>query len=215
MTKSCNKCLQTKPKSEFHKKKYKKDGTANTCKACACEISRNNYHKNKERAKEVQKNWRERNRENRIEYCRNWHKENRQRSLEVSRKWKKENPDLVRKYEREHKKNRLKNDHLFKLARNCRIRINSVLGKKSSAKEGSRMWELLGCTGDELAEHLSSQFTEGMTFDNYGEWHIDHMVPLASAVTREDIERLCHYTNLQPLWAIDNLKKGAKILPIE
>lgn len=211
MEKSCNKCLETKPKSDFHKDKYKKGGIANTCKSCACEMARASYHKNKDKAKETHRRWREKNREKRLEYCRNWHRKNREQSLAVSRKWKKENPDAVREYERTHKKQRLKNDPLFKLARNCRIRIHSVLGKKSSAKTGSRMWKLLGCTGEELAKHLESQFVDGMSLDNYGQWHIDHITPLASANTEDEIKALCHYTNLQPLWAIDNIKKGAKV----
>mgnify|MGYP002132731409 FL=1 len=49
-----------------------------------------------------------------------------------------------------------------------------------------------------------------MTWDNYGDWHIDHIIPLNSAQTEEDLYKLCHYSNLQPLWALDNLKKGSK-----
>ena len=72
--------------------------------------------------------------------------------------------------------------------------------------------EMLGCTPEELRDHLQSQFTEGMTLENHGEWHIDHIIPLASANTEEEIVKLCHYTNLQPLWAEDNLSKSDKII---
>ena len=72
--------------------------------------------------------------------------------------------------------------------------------------------KLLGCSYEEVREHLSKQFTEGMSWDNYGEWHIDHIIPLASATTEEEVLKLYHYTNLQPLWAKDNLSKGCKIL---
>ena len=65
---------------------------------------------------------------------------------------------------------------------------------------------------DFFAEYIKSKFTEGMTLENYGEWHIDHIIPLATAQSIEDVKRLCHYTNLQPLWAQDNLRKGAKII---
>ena len=51
-----------------------------------------------------------------------------------------------------------------------------------------------------------------MSWDNYGEWHIDHIIPLASATTEEGVLKLYHYSNLQPLWAKDNLSKGSKIL---
>lgn len=68
---------------------------------------------------------------------------------------------------------------------------------------------LLGCTVEKLTTHLSAKFTEGMTLENYGKWHIDHIVPLSSAKTKQELEKLCHYTNLQPLWAKDNLSKGS------
>ena len=59
--------------------------------------------------------------------------------------------------------------------------------------------------------YISEQFEEGMTLDNHGEWHLDHKVPVATAETEEDIIRLNHYTNFQPLWAEDNQSKGAKL----
>jgi len=63
-----------------------------------------------------------------------------------------------------------------------------------------------------LKKHIEKQFTKGMSWKNQGDWHIDHIMPLASANTIEETIRLCHYTNLQPLWALDNLEKGAKII---
>lgn len=72
--------------------------------------------------------------------------------------------------------------------------------------------KLLGCTKDKLVEHLVLQFQEGMTVDNYGAWHIDHIIPLDSANNQTELENLCHYTNLQPLWAKDNLTKSNKRL---
>jgi hypothetical protein len=63
-----------------------------------------------------------------------------------------------------------------------------------------------------LKKHLEIQFIEGMSWENQGKWHIDHKIPLSSAKTEEEVYKLCHYTNLQPLWAEDNLKKGSKIL---
>ena len=70
---------------------------------------------------------------------------------------------------------------------------------------------MLGCTWKELRCHMESKFTEGMSWANRNLWHIDHIIPLASAKSIEEVIKLCHYTNLQPLWAEDNLKKGAKI----
>ena len=74
------------------------------------------------------------------------------------------------------------------------------------------MSEILGCDWITAHNYLECRFTEGMNWNNYGEWHIDHIIPLASAKSNEELITLCHYTNLQPLWAFDNLSKGSKIL---
>lgn len=74
--------------------------------------------------------------------------------------------------------------------------------------------ELTGCSKEELITHLETKFTDGMTWDNYGEWHIDHIRPCASFDLEdpEEQKRCFHWTNLQPLWAQDNIRKGAKIV---
>ena len=78
-------------------------------------------------------------------------------------------------------------------------------------KTGKTM-ELTGCSKEELYKHLESKFMEGMTWDNYGEWHIDHIIPCASFNLEdpEEQKKCFHLTNLQPLWALDNIRKGAK-----
>jgi hypothetical protein len=71
--------------------------------------------------------------------------------------------------------------------------------------------EYIGCSQEELKLHIEKQFTFDMSWDNAGEWHVDHKIPLSSAETPEEMYRLCHYTNLQPMWALDNIKKGDKL----
>ena len=98
-----------------------------------------------------------------------------------------------------------------KIARNLRNRINlAVYGKNKSASTQ----ELLGYTISKLSEHLEARFADGMTWQNHGRhgWHIDHIRPCASFdLTDPDQQRQCfHYSNLQPLWATDNLSKGSK-----
>lgn len=97
----------------------------------------------------------------------------------------------------------------FKLSQNLRNRL------RNGIKTGSFIRDL-GCTIAELKDHLESLFQPGMTWENYGiyGWHVDHKVPLASfdLTDREQFLKACHYSNLQPLWASDNLRKGAKIL---
>ena len=90
-----------------------------------------------------------------------------------------------------------------------RSRLNSAI--KRDQKSGSAVKDL-GCTIEELKLYLESQFEDNMSWDNHGEWHIDHIKPLASfdLTNEEELKKACNYTNLQPLWAKDNLKKGAK-----
>jgi hypothetical protein len=78
--------------------------------------------------------------------------------------------------------------------------------------KNSKTTEMLGSEWLSVKIHIENKFTKGMNWSNYGEWHIDHITPLAFAKTKEEIIKLCHYTNLQPLWAIDNIKKGSKII---
>jgi hypothetical protein len=98
-----------------------------------------------------------------------------------------------------------------KIASNLRNRINLALyGKNKSASSQ----DLVGCSIVKLFEHLETQFADGMTWQNHGRhgWHVDHIRPCASFdLTDPEQQRQCfHYTNLQPLWAIDNIRKGSK-----
>lgn len=79
-------------------------------------------------------------------------------------------------------------------------------------KKGSYTSTLIGLDYDKLKIYIERQFKKGMTWDNHGEWHLDHKMPLSSAKTEEELLKLFHYTNLQPLWSKDNLSKGAKII---
>lgn len=110
------------------------------------------------------------------------------------------------------KKKRYKDDPLFAIEGLCRRRILTALSKVGYKKD-SKTSEMLGCSFEELKCLLESLFLPGMSWDNRGKngWHIDHKIPLASAKTQEELEALCHYTNLQPLWAKDNYAKGAKM----
>ena len=109
-------------------------------------------------------------------------------------------------------KNRKKNP-LFKLVANMRTRINIILKQKKLYKN-SRALDVLGCDLPQLKKYIESKFLPGMNWSNHTlkGWHVDHITPLASAKTIEDVERLMHYTNLQPMWAKDNIKKGKKII---
>ena len=92
-----------------------------------------------------------------------------------------------------------------------RTRISNAL-KGNHKSQSSKV--LLGCSINDLRVHLENQFTEGMTWENYGKWHVDHILPCASFDLSKESEQIkCfNYNNLQPLWAMDNMKKGSKII---
>ena len=102
---------------------------------------------------------------------------------------------------------RYHSDVLFRLRYNLSSRTRNAL-KTSGFNKNSDIKNILGAELERVKLHLESQFQEGMTWENRSEWHIDHIIPLASAQSEEELILLCHYTNLQPLWAFDNLSKG-------
>ena len=110
---------------------------------------------------------------------------------------------------RKRAKMRYHSDRLFKLKAVLRVRLNEAI--KNNHKTGSAI-SSLGCSIEELREHLESKFKPGMSWDNHGQWHIDHIKPcyLFDLTNIEEQKKCFHYTNLQPLWEPDNLKKHIK-----
>jgi hypothetical protein len=102
-------------------------------------------------------------------------------------------------------------DPLYKLKHSIRTRTNNFFRNKGKARN-TKMTKLLGCSWAELKAHIEAKFTEGMTWENHGEWHNDHIRPLASFDLTNPFElaQAFHYTNLQPLWGLDNIRKGKK-----
>ena len=111
----------------------------------------------------------------------------------------------------ERDKQRKLTDPLYKLTRNLRSRTHDAFKRKGYSKT-SKTAEMLGVPYEIAFAHIERQFTKGMTWENHGEWHIDHIIPLASAQTESELIKLCHYTNLQPLWAKDNKSKHANVI---
>jgi hypothetical protein len=116
-----------------------------------------------------------------------------------------QNRDFYLKYRAENARHRTKTDLNFKLASNLRHRLWSFLKNGSHVKD-------LGCSLEELRSYLESKFSDGMSWDNYGikGWHIDHIRPLSKfdLKDREQFLTACHFTNLQPMWAADNIRKS-------
>ncbi len=144
----------------------------------------------------------------------NWSREyylkNRVHILSERKKLRDSNIEHTRSWFRAYHKRRAATDIQFRLAHNLRTRLHSAISNNSKA--GSAVRDL-GCSMSELKIHLSSKFLPDMTWENYGEWHIDHIVPLSRVdlTDRTQFLSVCHYTNLQPMWAKDNISKGNKL----
>ena len=167
------------------------------CKLCISFKRKKSYLKNKERELAVNKQWRINNPE---------------KLRTINSNWKKNNPDKKNKLQRSYRKERRKRDPMFKVMENLRTRMYVVVTSKHAVKESTTM-KLTGCTLDFLKKYLEKKFKDGMSWDNYGQWHIDHIKPCASFNLVDPMEqkKCFHYTNLQPLWGEHNLKKGSKL----
>lgn len=236
-TKICKKCNELKNVNDFDKSSRSKDGYFYMCKLCKKEYSERYYSKNKESIKirsdkyykNNVENYRKKhnqyyqdNRDEILERTKLYQKNNREIYILRSREWALNNQDKVIEnknnfkdrhpnYHTEYISNRRKNDNLFRLIMNVRRRLLLYLNSKN-IKKNNKTFEIIGCTPEIIKKHLESQFTDGMSWDNHGEWHIDHKIPLSSAKTEEEVYQLAHYSNLQPLWAEENLKKSNKLL---
>jgi hypothetical protein len=114
---------------------------------------------------------------------------------------------LSAKYYRE----RRKSEPIYKLSADIRSRLVKFL-KVNNMKKNNKTFTMVGCTPKFLKKYIEEQFKPGMTWQNHSPkgWHVDHIIPLASAKSLEEIKKLSHYTNLQPMWEIDNKKKSNK-----
>ena len=125
---------------------------------------------------------------------------------------KRKDKGLVSEWRKVYEKERLKTDPIFKISVMVRKRINIFL-KQKNIKKTNKSFEMIGCSPEYLKKYLENKFKPGMSWSNHGihGWHIDHIIPLASAKNQEDFEKLTHYTNLQPLWSKENLSKKDKL----
>lgn len=216
-TKICKKCDVEKKLCEFGILRKNVDGLRNTCKVCKNIDDKRYRESNKERIREIKQNWiktnpdykknyYEKNKERLKLESRVYYRKNKLKYNEQSSLWNKVNSEKRKEIIKKHKQKPEIN-----LKEKIRHRVYLFLKGKNWEKN-SKTSEIVGCSSQYLKEYLENQFKDGMTWDNHGKWHIDHIIPLSSAKTEEEVYRLCHYTNLQPLWAKDNLKKGSKII---
>jgi hypothetical protein len=203
-TKICIECNVEKLFSNFHKQSRSRDGYRNKCKECRKKETSNYYEKYKDIIKQNVSNYKKENSTKVKNSKKNTYLKRRDYYLYKSKHYRKENKEIINEYV----KTRRKNDPIFKLKHLMGSRILIFLKSRNIAKT-NKTFEIIGCSPEYLKKHLEERFTEGMSWDLMGKYiHIDHIIPLCSAKTEEDVYRLCHYTNLQPLWAEDNLRKS-------
>jgi hypothetical protein len=196
--KICNKCGIEKNYSDFYIVKAYKDGYNTQCKSCLSIYNKKYTTDNKGKRKQTQANWRNNNKN----YHNNWKIDNPNYYNEYRPNWVKENQD----YYKEYTKVRCENDLLFKEAVKIRIKTRNALFAKFWIKNSTN-YNLLKCSLSELKSHFELKFTDNMSWENYGEWEIDHITPLSSAKNLDELYKLCEFINLQPLLKRDNRKK--------
>jgi hypothetical protein len=241
MLKTCKRCFSEKNLEEFGNNKKQKDGKSIYCKKCENHRAEVFRKKNRELVNNASKKWRKNNSEKYKETVERYLKKNPQMTSKERIKKYRQNPEFKEKEQsrrkekyisnidkerekrrlyyqnnkikerrknNEWKKNKLRTDPIERLKKNLRDRIRQFLTNNNKSK---RTFEIIGLDKDKFKSYIESKFVEGMSWDNYGEWHLDHKRPLCTAKSEEEILILNHYTNLQPLWAGDNIRKNRKI----
>lgn len=178
-----------------------------------------------EKTREYNRLWELEHRQKRTKYRKTYNYLNKERISELRKiryqkdiaHQRKMNQVRNRKYYAKHKKrrfqyhyDRIANDDLYRFKVRLRSRLYKFLRLKGFQKQCT-FNEYVGCTPKELRERIEKKFEKGMTWANYGRWHIDHIKPISLAKTEKGAYKLMHFSNLQPMWWIDNIRKGNKI----
>ena len=144
-----------------------------------------------------------------------WSENNKEYLTEYHKKWRTENVDKWRKTKRDYERNRKASDPAYKLIANFRTAIYQVL-KENNVEKNRHYFDILQYTPEELILHLEKQFTDSMTWENYGEWHVDHKTPISSfnfeSIDDDSFMECWSLENLQPMWGKENIVKGSKLI---
>lgn len=226
--KICTKCRSQKELIEFGKSKYSKDSHKIYCKECSRNEQKKYREKNKEILKKKNRDYIENNKEKVSLYLKSdirkkvkkrAYLKNREKVLEKSKKYYHDNREEILNNLKEFRKTtefkkhrserfqkwKEKNKHII----TWRRLLHRVLKAFNKPKEKITI-EYLGYSANDLKNHIESLFKEGMTWENHGEWHIDHIRPISSFDKNECPSVVNSLDNLQPLWASENLSKGSK-----
>jgi hypothetical protein len=211
----CKECKRNYQKIYYQNNKEKIYKVTNKWRKDNKEKARESYNKfafnNPNKIKEYTKRTYEKHKEKRNQQIKEYRIKNQGKVAERNKKWRENNQERIKTRRNERNKERRQTDELYRLTTNITNRMRSYL---KNYEKSDRTIKYIGCSPIELRKHLEKQFTEGMSWENYGKygWHIDHKIPLfAGKGNKEEIIKLCHYTNLQPLWRDDNYKKWKRI----
>jgi len=203
--KTCSKCEIKKDLSDFYKKKSSKDRHRSECKECDYHYSKVYKEKYYNKNKDILKSNLDKDKFKL--YMDDYRKSNKESIRETSKIYRENNKENLNYLRKEYRKNKFLCDPIYKLQHNIRSNIsNSFKGYSKNSKTQ----EILGCEFSVFKKYIEDQFRDGMSWENIGEWHLDHKIPISWAETEEKVYELNHYTNFQPLWAKDNLIKGNK-----
>jgi len=203
--KRCSKCERTLPLDNFGLDPRRSHGRKTYCKQCRRQASKKYREANPEKSAAATRNWAANNPDKIEAKRKRWIKSNPGRQSYLSRLWKENNKERCKAAADKHRA-----QPSVRIMRAVGQRIRDVLG----GKEYKSTVSLVGYDGDTLRVHLEKQFLRGMSWSNYGEWHIDHIVPLSSfsvsSLDDPNIRRAWCLSNLRPLWAADNIRKKDK-----
>jgi len=202
-TKQCTRCHKILRLADFSKNKNALDGHKSACAPCLKSYLAKYYEENKARALLKAAEYREVNREVIRAKDRKRYKDIRRDPIKG---------DLYRAKRNTWYNKRMASDPIFKLKNTMRSRLTTALKADGKTKEAKTVY-LLGCSVSYLKEYLEKQFEAGMSWKNYGDWHVDHIIPCSAfSLDKEEHQKVAfHYTNLQPLWAAPNLIKSASV----
>ena len=139
------------------------------------------------------------------------YQKHREKRLARSRKYRAENAERLSGKSASYIRERRKNDMAYAMKARLQARISDAF-QAAGLKKNSRTEAMLGCSIQQFKNHIEKQFLPGMTWGNKTQWHIDHILPCASAKSMEELQALFHFTNLRPTWAADNLAKSDRVL---
>ncbi len=209
LSKVCKTCNIEKNLSDYCKDNTTKDKLNYSCRQCSAEKRLYYYNKARDKRLAYAKKYRLDNLEKTKLSSKNWRLNNLDKIRKIQNSWRNKNKEQFNKKRNVYLKYKKLTDINFKLA--CNLRNRFLQAFKNNSKNSSSI-KNLGCSLSFFKNYLESKFTEGMTWENYGlyGWHIDHIIPLISfdLSNLDEVKIACHYTNMQPLWAKDNLSKN-------